>query len=343
MTAMTHYRTQSGRTRKRLYWLIPAVLLLLMFLGYRALTTRRYVQLRSTSPDGAHTLIARVVERTAFPLPPEPPQVRVRHYTLKLYRGHRLLATSDPVQVGYDPGTDHYVDALWSDDSQILACRVANELFIIEPGIPTFRSYAPVTAPNFISSFRWIAPNTLVLLTKTVNDRSPFKYRFYCDDAAAADLWILDTTTGGVEHVEHFALTETDEVMFLFRSPAFQMDELSSFGPHVLVWDGKKAHAYDYLSRHKLREFTVEPIKVIEYDLKWREPREFTVDRGVDGVWWVDHDSCVVTIGVLGGPEEARFLRLTISTGNVEDVTTHLRPRWKRSYDDLLWYQGALP
>jgi hypothetical protein len=98
------------------------------------------------------------------------------------------------------------------------------------------------------------------------------------------------------------------------------MDELSPFAPLLAIHDGEQLQVYDYSLTETI----------------FKKP----ISGPVDGVWWMDHDRCLIVTNNLSA-HKPLFFEINVADGSVTEMTAKLRSRWDGSYSKMNWYGKA--
>ena len=274
--------------------------------------------LSETSPDGRFTAIAEMYALHSFPWPgPEPPRTTAQYHRLRVMAEGRTVFVLPWQNLGGSYGIGFFIDLQWSPKSERFAYRLVNELLVVEPQKKHVQRFSVEQPNSYISSFRWVDGDKLVVLTKKVAFHID-PYPTYIEETTGVDLWLLDLVHDRWQHVVSYP---TRPVTYLFRSAIFRMDELSPFSSDVAFSDGTDMVIYDYGKRKSLL----------------RVP----VDASVEGVWWMDADRCLIAVNSLSGTPQ--FFRIVVSSGKTEEVTGQLKSLWNRKYDNLRWFDPNRP
>ena len=255
---------------------IVVLLPLIVFEGFRRYGSRE--TFHRASPDGRWTAVITIktVSGPAIPGPDPTPALSQEHQFSILDHGTTILKTP-----WHNPGTIgsltyQGLDILWSTDSRQIAHRRGNDILLFDTSTRSLKTVRPVQDGSCIASYKWIAPDKLVILarynpTATSDPGSAYATEYHRSvRIALVEYNIVNDTS------RQLATHEADAA-YTFRSLSVDGHELSPFGDRVAFSNRRTICVYDWSAA------------------KWLA--EKPLDDNVHAISWADADHLRLSIG----------------------------------------------
>jgi len=286
---------------------------------------------KSPNGKGEAVIVRRGVEGVPSP-PPEPSRTVASWSKLTVSRDGKVIYNSGFENLGGNQGSLHLAysfDLLWTADSSLLAYRKLNTVRVIAKN-GKVSSFDIVTDNALVSSFKWINSKELLIISKGVSDPldlyGPYVYYHgYLTKSTYVKVSRVNVDTGKVE--QRFK-QEVKHPTFLFNSIGFVIHEISPYSSRVAFSDGVNINMYD--------------------DAKGKIIAKVPVEGSIEGIWWVDNNTVVLGLNLLGGKARRKFVVFDVAAKNITDKTNILSPLWidsisgDYSYGNDKWFHSAL-
>lgn len=256
---------------------------------------------RATSPNGKAVAVILERETPGLPRISEPPKSAGRWAKLSISRGS--FSTDFEVLNIYDHAS-FATDLAWSPDSEHLAYRRVNQFRVFGPDNKPI-AYNVVTGNSLIASFRWIDTNSLLVVTKTINDPldlygKPDTFHGYLARSRAIRIirinlagLITERYTLQFPKPEHVDVVDMYGPTFIFRSAGFLMDEISPSATKVAFGDGTNLCVFD--------------------DRTGKVIVQKPLANQIEGVWWLNDDIVLLGLDLLSS-NQMKFVTFSTSS-----------------------------